>query len=268
MTDELVEIIHCPKCSQDKPAHNINKHLCVDCVKAENSRVTYYRQHQGDWIAEALTQGIDPWLRQPGETQWEYTVWMEFRDSYPGKQPKLSEVARKLGTTHNVVSKIAQRWTFQIRMQHWIAECDRLTMLQRKNEVLVMNKEHVDMAKRLREKLSVAINAINPSMLKPNEIGSLLKTADEIERKARIDTENQEVLRRNYTIDDSNPNLKKKQTNTGDLSEIVNILMQTGAIDKMSAIGVKETTTTTREVVATKAFDDTSDDILEVLDET
>ena len=36
-----VAIIHCPRCGQDKPADSRDRHICVDCAKAENNRVSY-----------------------------------------------------------------------------------------------------------------------------------------------------------------------------------------------------------------------------------
>ena len=243
-------IITCPKCGQEKEAHHSDTHLCVDCVNAENNRLTYYRQHQGDWVAEAKEQGILPWLQQPGETQWEYTVWTAYRDSYPGKKPTYQAVAQQLGTTYNVVRGIAQRWTFPARMQLWMTECDRITMLQRKEEILGMNKAHIDMATKLREKLNTAIDAIEPLALKPAEIAALAKLSADMERKARLDTEAQEEMRQGLLVDNSNPELKKAQTKQGDLAEVVQILLKAGALKSVTAIGVKETTTTTREVVA------------------
>ena len=242
---ESTPVIKCPKCGQNKPSHHIDKHLCIDCSHAENNRITYYRQHQGDWIAEAKEQGIAPWLMQPGETQWEYSVWSAYRDSYPGKKPTYNQVAEQLNTSYNVVRKISQRWSFPARMQLWMSEVDRITMLQRKEEILGMNKEHIDMATKLRNKLSVAINAIDPATLKPSDIASLMKLSTELERKARLDTEAQEELRNNLLVDTNNPELKKAQTKQSDLGEVVQILMKAGAL---GAIGVKETTT--REVVA------------------
>lgn len=241
-----MDLVVCPKCSQTKEAHPTNKHLCVDCVKAEDTRLTYYRQHQGDWIAEAKEQGLLPWLQQPGETQWEYTVWTAYRDSYPGKKPTYNSVAQQLETTYNVVRKIAQRWSFPARMQIWMAECDRITMLQRKDEILGMNKAHIDMATKLRQKLDTAIDAIDPLTLKPAEIASLVKLSAEMERKARIDTESQDEMRRVLIVDNANPELKKLQTKQSDLNEVVQILLKAGALKSVTA---KETTTT-REVTA------------------
>jgi ribosomal protein L32 len=239
-----VEMVHCPRCGQFKPAHHIDKHLCIDCVNAENNRVTYYRQHQEDWIANAKENGVDLWLQQPGETQWEYTVWTAYRDAYPGKKPSYGDVARQLNTTYNSVKKIAQRWTFQLRMQAWMKYCDEITMQQRRQEIIDMNKEHVDMAAKLRTKLGAAIEAIDPLSLKPGEIASLAKLASEMERKARVDTIAQEELRRDLMVDTENPDLKKSPTKQTDLSEVVGILLKAGALGDITQIGVRQTQTT------------------------
>ena len=242
--NEVVPMIECPRCGQNKPQARRSPHMCVDCEKAENNRVTYYRMHQDNWMDVAKEAGLNLWLQQPGETQWEYTVWCAYRDSYPGKKPTLGDVARQLNTTYNVVKKIAQRWSFQVRMQAWMVECDKMTLLQRRQEVLDMNKDHVDMAAKLRAKLSTAIDQIDPAMLKPGEIASLAKLATEMERKARIDTIAQEEMRRDMLVDTENPELKKSPTKTNDLSEVVGILLKAGALGDITTIGVKETKTT------------------------
>lgn len=248
-TAEIV-LIDCPRCGQHKQAHHIDKHICVDCAHAENTRITYYRQHQSDWVAAAKEASIDVWLQQPGETQWEYTVWCAYRDSYPGKKPSYASVAQQLNTTANAVKKIAQRWSFQLRMQAWMSECDRITMAQRRQEILDMNAEHVSMAAKLRRKMNTAIDAIEPTMLKPGEIATLAKLATELERKARIDTISQEEMRRDLFVDNDNPEIKKSPTKQSDLGEVVNILAKAGVLGNITQIGVRETTTTTREVVA------------------
>jgi hypothetical protein len=237
--------MYCPKCGRNEvEPHPTDSHLCVDCVKAENNRLTYYRQHQDDWLAVAKESGLDPWAQQPGETQWEYTVWTTYRDSYPGKRPNYADVSRQLETTYNVVKKIAQRWTFPTRMQLWMKFVDDTTLAQRRQEILDMNKEHIDMAALLNTKIKAAINAIDPNLVKPAEIASLMKTAAELERKARIDTENQEEIRRGQFID-TDIKQSKKQANATDLSEVVQILAKAGVLDGMK---MKQTTTTTTEI--------------------
>lgn len=241
---EIVEMIKCPRCGQTKPAHHTNKHICVDCAKAENNRYSHIRRHNEDWMTVAKECGLDPWLQQPGETQWEYTVWTAYRDSYPGKKPTYSDVAKQLNTTYEAVRKVAQRWSFPVRMQAWMVECDRLTLAQRRQEVLDMNRDHVDMAARLRAKLSTAIDNINPLELKPSEIGSLARIAADMERKARVDTIAQEEMRRELLTDTENPELKKAPTKQSDLSEVVGILLKAGALGDITQIGVRQTQTT------------------------
>ena len=242
--DEVVPVIKCPKCGQEKPRARKSPHMCVDCEKAENSRITYYFRHQEGWMEAAKEAGLELWEQQPGETQWEFTVWQAYRDSYPGKRATYMDVARQLGTTYNVVNKIAQRWNFPVRMQNWIKECDKITVAQRRQEILDMNKEHIEMAARLRAKLSSAIDQIEPSMVKPSEIASLAKLATDLERKARLDTMEQEELRRSEATEVENPELKKSPTKQSDLSEVVGILLKAGALGDITTIGVKETKTT------------------------
>ena len=242
--EEVVPMIKCPRCGMLKAQAQKSPHMCVDCEKAENNRVTYYRMHQDNWVDTAKEAGLDLWVQQPGETQWEYTVWTAYRDSYPGKKPTFGDVARQLNTTYNVVKKIAQRWSFQVRMQAWMKYCDDITLLQRRQEILDMNKDHVDMAAKMRAKLSAAIDRINPAELKPGEIASLARLAADMERKARVDTIAQEEMRREMMVDTENPELKKSPTKANDLSEVVGILLKAGALGDITTIGVKETKTT------------------------
>lgn len=257
MSEELVEMIQCPKCGQLKEKAKRSPHMCVDCEKAENNRVTYYRQHQDNWMDVAKEAGLDLWVQQPGETQWEFTVWTAYRDSYPGKRPTFTSVAEQLGTTYSVVRKIAQRWSFPVRMQAWMAECDRITLLQRRQEVLDMNKDHIDMAARLRAKLSTAIDQIDPWALKPSEIASLARMATDMERKARIDTIAQDEMRRELLVDNENPELKKSTTSQNDLGEVLSILMKAGVLGDVGAVGVRQTKQTiqTTEVVVKNETD-------------
>jgi hypothetical protein len=213
---------------------------CLSCIKVENNRVTYYRQHQGDWLAIAKDSGLDVWLQQPGETQWEYTIWLAYRDSYPGKKPTYGNVAAQLGTSYGVVSKVSQRWSFQVRMQYWMKYCDDITMLQRRKEILSMNAKHIELAEAIHAKIAAAINHVTPETLSPGEIVAMGKYAAELERKARIDTIAQEDMRRDVLTAEDTGEVKKSPTKQSDLSEIMQILMKAGVMKA----GIKETKTT------------------------
>lgn len=241
------EVVKCRRCGQEKPADDKDKHLCIDCAKAERNRYSHLRKNQGDWMEVAKDAGIDVWLQQPGETQHEYTVWTVFRDAYPGRKLTYAEVAEQACTTEGAVKSIAQRWSFQARMQAWITECDRITMIQRREEILHMNQEHIDMAQRLRDKMSIAIDRIDPLTVKPAEIGSLMRVATELERKAQIDAMAQDEMRREMIKSDGEGlEVKKSPTKQSDMAEVLNILMATGALGP-TQVGMRETVT--REVV-------------------
>lgn len=247
--EAIVVMTKCRRCGMEKVADARDKHLCVDCAKAEQNRASYLRRHQGDWMAAANDAGIDVWLQQPGETNWEYTIWCAYRDSYPGKLKSHAQVAEEVGTTRNFVAACSSRWTFAARMQMWKAECDRITMEQRRSQILEMNSDHISMAKKLRDKMSLAIDAIDPLALKPTELTSLMKLATDLERKAQIDQQAQEEMRANLSVvATENPDIKKSPTKQDDLGEVIKILLSTGALGSITQIGVRETTT--REVVA------------------
>ena len=247
--DELVEIITCRQCGQQKPASTRSPHMCVDCERAYNNRYSFMRQQNADWMEVAKENGIELWERQPGETQLEWTIWQAYRDCYPGAKPSYKSVAEKVGSTYDFVVKTAARWRFQTRMQAWITECDRMTLAQRRQEVLSMNADHIAMATKLRDKLQVAIDSIDPVGLKPGEINSLMKTMAELERKARTDTIAVEAMRADGFVDADNPELKKSPTKQADLSEVLSILMKAGALGDVSQLGVRTTETKVTEVV-------------------
>ena len=245
----LTETITCSKCGQQKPAGK-TPGWCIDCEKAYNSRYNYIRQHNSNWMEVAKENGIDMWERQPGETQLEWTIWQHYRDSYPGAKPSYKSVAEKAGCTYDYVVKTASRWSFNARMQAWITECDRITLSQRRQEVLDMNKDHIAMAVKLRAKMNAAIDYINPATLKPGELNSLLKTMTELEKKARMDQMDVESQLSDGFVDHENPNLKKSPTKQGDLSEVVSILLKAGALGDITQIGVRQTETKVTEIVA------------------
>lgn len=245
----LIELITCRQCGQQKPASARTPGWCVDCEKAYNNRYSYMRQHNSNWMEVAKENDIALWERQPGETQLEWTIWQHYRDSYPGARPSYKKIAEAAGTTYDYVAKVATRWSFNARMQAWITECDRITLAQRRQEVLDMNKDHIAMAVKLREKMNAAIDFIDPATLKPRELNSLLKTMTDLEKKARMDVMDVESQLSDGFVDHENPNLKKSPTKQGDLSEVVSILLKAGALGDITQIGVRQTETKTTEVV-------------------
>lgn len=231
----------CPRCNQEGEPYKEGGTICRSCKNAEASRISRLRTHQGDWIEKAKEAGVEPWERQPGETTWEYEVWVAYRDMYPSMRPTYKAVAQKLAVSDSAVRHIASRWTFVARLQSWIKYTDSLTLAQRRSEILDMNKEYVDMAAALRGKVAKAIELVDPQAMRPSDISSLMKTAADIERKARVDTIAQEEMRAELTRGDDNPDLKKAPTSQGDLAEVIQILSAAGQLGTITQIGTRVT---------------------------
>lgn len=236
-------MIVCKGCGMETEPHKSDPNRCDACVKAEGSRITHLRQHNYNWMDVAKEAELEVWERQPEETDREWQVWLAYRDAYPSVRPTFRLVAEQLDLTVNVVNKVAQRWSFPLRLQAWAKHCDTLTMKKREQEIIAMNEQHTSMASKLNEKLAKAIEKLDPYALTPKEIQGMMKVATDLERKARLD----QPITTPVVINDENPDLKEATVPTEQLSEIVSILGKAGVL---SNFGIRQTKTTeTVEVV-------------------
>lgn len=227
----------CVMCSMEKEMSEKSAHLCLDCERAENNRYMYVRNQNYNWVDVAKEAELELWERQPGETDREYEVWLTYRDAYPSIRPSSRLVAEQLGTTVNVVSKVARRWDFSMRLQAWAKHCDELTIRQREQEIVDMNKKHIAMATTLNQKIEKAIEKLDPTMLKPTELQGLMKMATDLERKARLEMPTQTGI----SLRDENPEIKDMDISVDNIGEILKILGAAGALNN---VGVRKTVTT------------------------
>lgn len=220
----------CKRCSQNEATRD---HLCDPCAKADQNRVSHFRQQNYDWVALAKESDLELWERQPGETDHEYHVWLRYRDAYPGKRPTYRMVAEEIDLSVEVTRKIGARWDFPVRLQAWAKYCDEITLAQRREEILNMNKKHVDMASVIHQKLQIALAKINPETLSVKDMVSLMRMSTDVERKAQL----HEVVQ--GTIVDDSPEVKKGNIKSGDIDEVIKILAAAGQLK-----GVRQTVTT------------------------
>ena len=233
--DDLL-VISCPRCGREAAPHRNNPHLCVECVKAENNRVSFAKKNT-DWLEIAEAADLELWERQPAETDREWQIWVAYRDMYPSVRPSYKSVAEQLSTSVDNVRKISSRWHFPVRMQAWAKHADTLVVNQRRKELLDMNAAHVSLAQKLQKKLDTAIDNLNEYKLKPNELSTMLKTMAELERKARMD----QVALVKPAVDADAPELKRAEPALDEMAEIVAVLKEAGLFD---AVGVRKTVTT------------------------
>lgn len=246
-------LIDCPKCGcQQVEASESDPYICQRCAEAENSRVLLNRQqHREDWQLVAKDAGLELWDRQPGETDWEHSIWTAYRDCYPSRKANYRIVAEELKTTYSAVKAVGTRWQFAVRMQAWVKHVDQLTLAQRRQEILDMNATHIRLANKLNDKIEKSIEMIDPLTVKPSEIGSLMRTAAELERKARIESLEQDTQRRDEIATGGNLEGKKnqKQATPDELKEVVDILSKAGVFNGLTV------TKTTEVKVSEQAID-------------
>lgn len=246
----------CNRCNQDNTPSKSNPHICEVCEKAENSRYSLKRSTNADWMQVAKEAELEIWERQPGETDREYQIWLTYRDAYPSTRPSTRGVAEQLSTTVNVVSKISRRWDFALRLQTWAKHLDGLILRKREQEIVDMNKQHVDMSKAINDKIARAIELMDPTTMKPSDIKGLLALTAELERKARLDDT---AVKAPAVIDD-NPELREAKVDMTDLSEIVGILAGAGLLSQIGGQGTVQITETKTTVIKGESDDEDEDE--------
>ena len=234
--------IHCYHCGRDDVMQSAyTKGMCVDCYQAlVNRNTTLRRLGDPDWKTRAEEHGVALYERLPQESQRDYDIFKVYMMQYPLERPTIKRTAEKLGLAYGTVAECARRCHFKERLDAWMKECDKATLLQRRAEMIEMNDQHIKMASTLRAKLMVAMNMLEPSTLKPSEISQLTKLANSMERDARIDKIAQEEMRADLSKGDGeNPELKKGVTSAGDLGEVLAVLMKSGALGDAKSVGVR-----------------------------
>lgn len=233
--------IRCLHCEQDDvPESLFQVGMCVDCyVQMANRNTRLMRWGNKNWKEDAEAAGVELYEQQPAESHIDYMRFCCYRDMYPSTKPTLKEVARQLNVAYGVVTSCATRWHWHERLIAWMKECDRLTLEQRRQEMIDMNKRHIELANMVDSKLREALTAMDPRMMKPSEINQLIKTMAQLERESRVDTIAQEEMRAEMTQGVENPELKQSVTKKEDFAEILGVLKQAGVLDN-SDIGIKK----------------------------
>lgn len=226
----------CKMCGSEENPSLKEPTLCRACAALEKHNTALSQKTNSDWMEIAKELGLEIFERQPEETDTEWRIWDTYRNMYPAKLPTYKELSELVGCSQSTVVKVAQRWSFKVRLANWARYADSSIQETRIKAIQEMNQKHLTMAKNITEKLEVAIDKLQPEYLKPGEIVNLFKIATELERKATtyVDEKVDNV------VVEAAANTKQL-TKPEDISEIVNILQAAGMLNGKS-IGVKTTT--------------------------
>lgn len=212
--------------------------LCNACYKKHAADTKLSQKVNANWMEQSEALGLSVFERQPAETDLEWMIWQTYRGHYPMKLPTWTELAKECSCSVAAVTRAAQRWSFRARMQAWARYTDDANLEARAKAIKEMNERQVNMAKRLQDKLSKAIDSLEPMSLKPSEMVQLFKVASELER--RIVTATPEKVEGTVA---AAAQKQQQLTKPEDLSEVVAILSRSGVLPGQG-IAVEQTTTT------------------------
>lgn len=215
--------------------------LCNKCyIKQVEARSLATKTNEG-WQELASSLGLAIYERQPEETDLEWRIWQAYRGHYPLQMPTWSKLAEEVGCSVGSVTKAANRWNYRARMVQWAQFVDGETQEKRIAAVKEMNAKQLGMAQRLLEKVSDAIDQIDPALLRPNELVNLMKLSTELERRVTAYVDEKVESTAVQTQSKERPKTKAE-----DLGEVLSILASTGLIpgqDKKKVVGVEQKTT-------------------------
>ena len=227
----------CNECGATTNRSIRNPQLCATCYAKAEEQTKLARRTNDGWMEQAEQLGLALYERQPEETDNEWIVWEKYRSYYPLAMPRWTTLAKEVGLSVAFVTKTAQRWNFKARMIQWAKAVDAEGQEKRIRAVREMNEKQLTMAQRLHDKVAAAIDGIDPTLLRPNEIVSLAKFGTELERRI---TEHHEEKVESTAVDTKSQ--VKQRTKAEDLAEVMTILRQTGVIEP-SVVGVEQKTT-------------------------
>ena len=234
-SEVLTDIWHCEKCGSSLFRASPTSSLCKKCFDTEAQNSKLAQKTNADWMEQSKAIGLDLFERQPEETDIEWRIWERYRSFYPLKLPTWTELASMSGCAVATVVKTAQKWSFKVRLVAWARYTDSGIQEARVKAIKEMNQKQLSMAQTIQDKLKVAIEKLQPELLKPGEIVNLFKVATELERK--VTTYVDETVA-NEAIESKG---KQVATKVEDLGEIIGVLQQTGLLNN-KVIGVEQTT--------------------------
>lgn len=235
-TEVTGPIWHCEKCGRIDQKSLKDDRYCHECYDKEVQNTALAQRVNSNWMEQSKELGLAVFERQPEEGDLEWLIWTKYREYYPLKLPTWTELARVCNTTVATVVKASQRWSFKVRLIAWARFTDDTIQEERIAAIKDMNTKQLAMAKKINDKLAVAIDGLDPQLLKPGEIVNLFKVATELERKITTYVGDK--------VDSTAVDAKTKQVSTTkpeDLAEVVAILQKTGVLDG-KIIGVEQTT--------------------------
>lgn len=129
-----------------------------------------------------LDPSLDPWDKQPGETERNYGLFQVYRDH--GRIRSVAQIAGMSSLTYPSMTRIARYNKWAERAGRWDAEQDRITAIRLLDKREEMALKHAAAAQKLMAKALERLESLNPKDISPHALILMMSTAAQIERAA------------------------------------------------------------------------------------
>lgn len=126
-----------------------------------------------------------PWELMEGETAKPFEAFCIYRDLGPGRS--ISQVAEKLSKSEQLIKRWCAGYDWVKRATAWDAEQDRIARKAQVDEIIKMRKRHAQIAQKALDKISAALDTVNPEAMTNADIARLMSEASKLERISRGD---------------------------------------------------------------------------------
>lgn len=130
---------------------------------------------------------IEPWERQPGETEKAYEAFLLYKNLGPGRT--ISEVSRRLSKSRQLITRWSGRYNWRERGEAFDRENERKEQLSIQKARAQMVKRHLKLGMAVQGKAIKALEAMDPDELKPGDIRDFLRFGVSLEKETRADVD-------------------------------------------------------------------------------
>lgn len=171
---------------------------------------------------------LDIYTQMDDESPRAFEAFAIYRDMGPARH--LDAVATKVDKNLSLIRRWSSDYSWVTRARAWDAENDRVKRDAQTKVVQEMSERHAKIAVGFQNKVIQRLQNLDPDELSARELAQWLDISVKIERLSR--GANTELVRNEITGLDGEPILIEKPRDAKEMAEIINTLIEAGALDQ------------------------------------
>lgn len=135
-------------------------------------------------LPRALAADVDPWERQPDESEQAWEAFQKYRDL--GRERSLQKVANTLGKSRQLMERWSKRWSWNRRAYEYELLLDRRVRDETVREIGAMARRHAQQSQLFQAALSLPATALMQRVQRdPQFVERLLDGCEDIDASGR-----------------------------------------------------------------------------------